>query len=166
MKLDQLYKRWVTSGAEVYMKAMYKSLSFALIALLLLSGCASNITGSVKFMDRDNKPEHDSKLEGVVVNLINTTSQLGEASYSVKTDKKGRFETDAKQLKPGTYKIEVNEPGYLPTSKTVEFKDSSREVELELKKMPMGGTRTYRGMQSDKDKIINPGEVNIQPPSM
>lgn len=133
---------------------------------LLLAGCASTITGSVKFAGQGNKPEQDAKLEGIVVNLINTTSQIGDASYSVKTDKKGRFETDSKQLKAGTYKIEVNEPGYLPTSKTIEFKDSSREVELELKKIPMGGSRTYRGMQSDKDKIINPGEVNIQPPSM
>jgi hypothetical protein len=148
------------------MKNMYKSSSVALVVLLLLSGCASNITGAVKFVDRDNKPEQDSNRGGVVVNLINTSSQLGDASYSVKTDPKGRFETDAKQLKPGTYKIEVNEPGYLPTSKTIEFKDSSREVELELKKMPTGGARSYRGMQSDKDKIINPGEVNIQPPSM
>lgn len=148
------------------MKTMNIKSLITLTALLLLSGCASNITGSVKFMGRDNKPEPDAKLEGVVVNLINTTSQIGEASYSVKTDSKGRFETDAKQLKPGTYKIEANEPGYLPTSKTIEFKDSSREVELELKKMPAGGSRSYRGMQSDKDKIINPGEVNIQPPSM
>jgi len=148
------------------MKDMYKKWSMVLVALLLLGGCASTISGSVKFVDRENKPEPDSKLEGVVVNMINTTSQLGDASYSVKTNKKGKFEADAKQLKPGTYKIEVNEPGYLPTSKTIEFKDSSREVELELKKMPVGGSRSYRGMQSDKDKIINPGEVNIQPPSM
>lgn len=151
---------------EVNMRNMNKGSSLALMALLLLSGCASTITGAVKFVDRNNKPELDSKLEGIVVNLINTSSSLGQASYSVKTDKSGKFETDAKQLQPGTYKIEVNEPGYLPTSKTIEFKDSSREVELELKKMPIGGARSYRGIQSDKDKIINPGEVNIQPPSM
>ncbi len=137
-----------------------------LAALLLLSGCASTISGSVKYVDRENKPEPDGKLEGVVVNMINTTSAVGQASYSVKTDAKGKFEADPKQLKPGTYKIEVNEPGYLPTSKTIEFKDSSREVELVLKKMPMGTSRSYRGMQSDKDKIINPGDVNIQPPEM
>ncbi len=135
-------------------------------ALLLLSGCASTISGSVAFVDRENKPEPDAKLEGVVVNMINTTSAIGQASYSVKTDAKGKFEADPKQLKPGTYKIEVNEPGYLPVSKQIEFKDSSREVELVLKKMPMGTSRSYRGMQSDKDKIINPGEVNIQPPEM
>jgi hypothetical protein len=32
--------------------------------------------------------------------------------------------------------------------------------------VPTGGSRSYRGAQSDRDKIINPGEVNIQPPSM
>ena len=140
--------------------------SFLVVSLLMLAGCASNITGSVKFVDRENKPDPEAKLEGVVVNMINTTSSIGEASYSVKTDDKGKFAADPKQLKPGTYKIEVNEPGYLPASKSIEFKDSSREVDIELKKMPTGGARSYRGMQSDKDKIINPGEVNIQPPSM
>lgn len=138
----------------------------ALFVLLLLCGCASVITGELKFVDRDNNPETDSKLEGIVVNLINTTSTLDTASYSVKTDPKGKFETDAKYVKPGTYKIEVNEPGYLPVSKTIELKESSREVEIVLKKMPIGKAKTYRGMQSDKDKIINPGDVNIQPPSL
>lgn len=156
------------------MKSMQKSLPVAFL-VLLLSACAANITGSVKFVDHDaksaeaagaDKSGQDSRLEGIVVNLINTSSQIGEASYSVKTDNKGKFAADPKQLKPGTYKIEVNEPGYMPVSKTIEFKDSSREVELELKKMPASASRTYRGMQSDKDKIINPGEVNIQPPSM
>ncbi len=150
------------------MKAMRRSLPIVLM-VLLLGGCASTITGTVKFADRENgKPaEQDPRLEGIIVNLINTSSsQIADASYSVKTDKQGRFETDAKKLKPGTYKIEINEPGYLPTSKTIEFKDASREVELELKKMPMGGSRSFRNMQSDKDKIINPGEVNIQPPEM
>lgn len=151
---------------EVNMRNMNIVSVIALMALVLLSGCASNISGAVKFVDHNNKPEPDSKLDGIVVNLINTSSSLGQASYSVKTDKSGKFAADAKQLQPGTYKIEVNEPGYLPISKTIEFKDSSREVELELKKMPTGGARSYRGMQSDKDKIINPGEVNIQPPSM
>jgi len=149
------------------MKVMHNRLPVTLFTLLLLSGCASNITGQVKFAERqENPPAQDSRLEGIVVNMINTTTQMSDASYSVKTDNKGHFEADPKQLKPGTYKIEVNEPGYLPTSKTIEFKDSSREVELELKKIPMGGSRSYRGMQSDKDKIINPGEVTIQPPSM
>jgi hypothetical protein len=78
----------------------------------------------------------------------------------------GRFSVDAKNLKPGTYKFEANEPGFLPVSKTIEFKETSRELELELKPLPTSGSRSYRNSQSDRDKIINPGEVNIQPPSM
>jgi hypothetical protein len=120
----------------------------------------------VKVVDREAKPVPDAKLEGIVVNMINTTAPIEQASYSVKTDAKGRFAADPKQLNPGTYKIEANEIGYLPAAKTIEFKDSSREVELELRPVPTGGSRSYRGAQSDRDKIINPGEVNIQPPSM
>jgi len=143
------------------------SSAIAIMALaLLLGGCAASISGAVKVVDRESKPVADAKLEGIVVNMINTTASIEQASYSVKTDAKGRFAADPKQIKPGTYKIEAHELGYLPASKTIEFKDSSREVELELKPVPTGGSRSYRGAQSDRDKIINPGEVNIQPPSM
>jgi len=51
-------------------------------------------------------------------------------------------------------------------TKTIEVKKSSRSVDLDLKQLPKGASQSYRGMKSDKDKIINPGEVNIQPPSM
>jgi hypothetical protein len=155
----------VPTEIEANMKTR-NSGSAMLLAALLLSGCAANITGKVRYVDLDNKPVPEAKVEGLVVNMINTTSSLGQASYSTKTDPDGKFKADEKQIKPGTYKIEVNEPGYLPASKTIEFKEESREVELELRPVPTGGARTYRGMQSDKDKIINPGEVNIQPPSM
>jgi len=133
---------------------------------LVLGGCGATISGTVRFVDREDKPVADAKVEGVVVNMINTSASIEQASYSVKTDAKGRFEADAKQVKPGTYKIEASEPGYIPASKTIEFKDSSREVELNLKQLPTGGARSYRGAQSDRDMIINPGEVNIQPPEM
>lgn len=139
---------------------------FVAALAVTLGGCAPTISGNVKFVDRDNQPEQGGNLEGIVVNMINTTSDISDASYSVKTDNKGKFEAESNQLKPGTYKVEVDEPGYYPVSKTIEFKSSSREVDLELKKMPMGRSRSYRSMQSDKDKIINPGDVNIQPPSM
>jgi hypothetical protein len=156
----------IPTEIEANMKCKNTGLTMAAAALLLLGGCAANITGKVSYRDLENKPLKDAKVEGLVVNMINTTSTLGQASYSAKTDQDGKFKGDAKQLKPGTYKIEVNELGYLPASKTIEFKEESREVELELRPVPAGGARTYRGMQSDKDKIINPGEVNIQPPSM
>lgn len=137
------------------------------LGALLLGGCATSISGSVKMVDANNQPVADAKLEGIVVNLINTTSAVETASSSVKTDEQGNFKTDSKQeVKPGTYKIEASEAGYVPASKTIEVKDSSREVELVLKQLPRGRTHSYRGPSSDRDQIINPGEVNIQPPSM
>jgi hypothetical protein len=157
------------------MKNIYKGLLLSILAVML-GGCAATISGTVKFADQgqgaaaeqgsQGSGEEQGQLEGIVVNMINTTADVTAASYSVKTDKGGKFKADPAQLKPGTYKVEINEPGYRPESKTIEFKDSSREVDFELKRMPMGSSRSYRGSQSDRDKIINPGEVNIQPPSM
>jgi hypothetical protein len=134
--------------------------------LLLLSGCGAGISGSVRLVDRNNKPIADAPLEGIVVNMINTSSSLEQASCSVRTDAKGRFEADSKLILPGVYKVEAIEPGYMTSTKTIEVKKMSRSVDLELKQLPKGGSRSYRGMRTDKDKIINPGEVNIQPPSM
>jgi len=137
------------------------------LGALLLGGCATSISGSVRLVDANNGPVADAKLDGIVVNLINTTSSVESASSSVKTDEKGNFKTDSKQeVKPGTYKVEASEAGYLPASKTIEVKDSSREVELVLRQLPRGRAQSYRGPSSDRDQIINPGEVNIQPPSM
>lgn len=154
------------------MKNIYKVVLLSFVTLML-GGCAATISGTVKFADQGQgaaesgtQEEGENRLEGIVVNLINTTADVGGASYSVKTDKSGKYKAEAEQLKPGTYKVEINEPGYRPESKTIEFKDSSREVDFELKRMPMGSSRSYRGSKSDRDKIINPGEVNIQPPSM
>ncbi len=137
------------------------------LGALVLGGCATSISGSVRLVDANNEPVADAKLDGIVVNLINTSSAVESASSSVKTDEKGDFKTDSKQeVKPGTYKVEASEAGYIPASKTIEVKDSSREGELVLRQLPRGRTHSYRGPSSDRDQIINPGEVNIQPPSM
>jgi 5-hydroxyisourate hydrolase-like protein (transthyretin family) len=143
-----------------------RATAFAVLGTLLLGGCSAGISGSVRLVDRNNKPVADAPLEGIVVNMINTTSAVEQASHSVKTDSKGRFEAGADKIKPGVYKVEVSEPGYVATTKTIEVKKSSRSVDLDLKQLPKGASQSYRGMKSDKDKIINPGEVNIQPPSM
>jgi hypothetical protein len=39
-------------------------------------------------------------------------------------------------------------------------------VELKLKKIPEGKRKSIEGSKSDENKIVNPGEVNIQPPTM
>lgn len=138
----------------------------AAACVLLLSGCGPGISGNVRLLDRTNKPIADATLEGIVVNMINTSSSVEQASHSVKTDAKGRFKAAPKSIQPGVYKIEAMEPGYVTATKTIEVKKTSRSVDLDLKQLPKGGSPSYRGQRTDKDKIINPGEVNIQPPSM
>jgi len=135
-------------------------------AALCLGGCAAGISGTVRMVDRADQAVPGAKMEGIVVNLINTTASLEQASSSVKTDEKGNFRADPKTLKPGTYRVEVSEPGYMTVTKTIELKDSSREVDLVLRQLPRGQSQSYRGPSSDRNQIINPGEVNIQPPSM
>lgn len=148
------------------MRTITRTAATVALCALLLGGCAAGISGTVRLVDRQNKPIPDASLEGIVVNLINTTSSVEQASHSVKTDSKGRFEVGSDKVAPGVYKIEASEPGYVTATKTLEVKKMSRSVDLNLKQLPKGGSRSYRGMKSDKDKIINPGEVNIQPPSM
>jgi Carboxypeptidase regulatory-like domain len=133
---------------------------------LLLGGCAAGISGTVRLLDANNKPLPDVKPQGIIVNLINTTSPVERASHSVKTDEKGEFSVGPEFVTPGIYRVEASEAGFLTATKTIEVRKSSRSVELDLRRIPRGMSQSYRGMKSDKDKIINPGEVNIQPPSL
>ncbi len=138
----------------------------SVFAMLILSGCAANIAGAVRLVDMNSQPVESGNVEGIVVNMINTSAPLEEASYSVKTGKDGKFTTEGSKLKEGTYKVEAGKSGYLTTTATVEVGGGTKEVLLELKQIPKKQSRTYRSSSSDEDKIVNPGEVNIQPPTM
>jgi hypothetical protein len=39
-------------------------------------------------------------------------------------------------------------------------------VDLKLKQIPEGKRKSIEGSRTDENKIVNPGEVNIQPPTM
>lgn len=133
----------------------------------LLSGCATRISGSIKLMDDEMKTVANDNMKNIVVNIINTSSPLNEASYTLTTDEKGWFASEKGSFPPGIYKIEVGHRGYKTATATVDLgKFGSEEIELTLTKLPKARTRTIRINDSDADKIINPGEVNIQPPFM
>jgi hypothetical protein len=52
-------------------------------------------------------------------------------------------------------------------TQTVEItKFGSKKVEFKLRKIPEGKRKSIEGSRSDEDKIVNPGEVNIQPPTI
>ena len=147
------------------MKVKYL-ISIVLIAVLT-SACSAKIKGVVKLTDMNMKPLANVSSEGIVVNMINTTSSLESGSHAVSTDAKGNFISADGKVKAGTYKIEATKFGFVTDTQTIQVGGfGTREVTLVLKKILQSKRRSIRARGSDADKIINPGEVNIQPPSM
>lgn len=136
-------------------------------ALLALTGCAARIHGTVQLVDSQLKPIPNENLKGTVVNMINTTAAVEQASASATTDEKGEYESPKDSVKPGVYKVEASRIGYTTETKTVEVgKMGGEKVEFKLQKIQETRRKALKGAVSDEDKIVNPGEVNIQPPSM
>ncbi len=136
---------------------------------VLLAACSPKIYGTVQLVDLNMQPIPATKdnPQGTVVNMINTTSTIEQASHAVTVDAEGKFESQKDRITPGIYKVEANRIGYMTETQTVEIKKFTRKkVDFKLKKIREGKRKTIEGSKSDEDKIINPGEVNIQPPTM
>jgi len=144
------------------------TLFFVFVAIaLLLSACSPKIHGTVKLVDPDMKPVVGENPKGTVVNMINTTAKVEEASYSVIVKEDGKFESEKDAITQGTYKVEATRIGYDTETRAVEIGRSTRKkLEFQLKKITEAERKSIAGASSDADKIINPGEVNIRPPGM
>lgn len=138
-----------------------------LFTAVLLGACSPKIHGTITLVDAGMNPVTDESPEGTVINMINTTSNLENASYSTTADEKGKFESEKKAIIKGTYKVEARRLGYETATETVEIGGSTKKkIDFSIKKIAEGDRKSLEGASSDEDKIINPGEVNIQPPSM
>jgi hypothetical protein len=145
-----------------------KTILFALM-VLTMGACSPKIYGTVQLLDPSLQaiPAAKESPQGTVVNMINTTTTLEKASGAVVTGPEGKFESAKDYIIPGLYKVEANRIGYMTETQTVKIKKfGSKKVEFKLKKIPEGNRKTIEGSRSDEDKIVNPGEVNIQPPTM
>jgi hypothetical protein len=138
----------------------------ALALAAALSGCAGGIRGTVQLVDSRAQPITTDTPKGAVVNMINTKAAVDQASASAAVNEKGEFESPKDAIKPGVYKVEVSRIGYETETQTVEVGSFGKKVEFKLRRIEEAKRRSIRGASSDEDKIINPGEVNIQPPSM
>lgn len=139
----------------------------AMVLAALLPACSARIYGTVQLVDSNLQPMAKVSPQGTVVNMINTTATLEQASRSVTTDEEGKFETGKNSPPPGTYRVEASRIGFDTETQTVEIGSYTRKkVEFKLKKIEEARRKTIKGSTSDADKIVNPGEVNIQPPSM
>jgi hypothetical protein len=137
-----------------------------LIALLLVSGCAASIRGTVQLVDSRQQPIANESPKGAVVNMINTKAAVEQASASASVDEKGEFESPKDSIKPGLYKVEVSRIGYETRTETIEVGSFGKKLEFKLRKIEEAKRRSIQGSTTDADKIINPGEVNIQAPAM
>ncbi len=139
------------------------------VLLLALGACSPSIYGTLQLVDANLQPVPPTKdsPEGTVVNMINTTSTLEQASHAVTVNKDGKFESEKGKIVPGKYKVEASRIGYQTDTQTVEVgRFSGSEVDFKLKKISEGKRKSTEASKSDEDKIVNPGEVNIQPPTM
>ena len=144
--------------------------NFSLLLIVLVStlfACSPKIHGTVRLVDQNMKPITGESPKDTVINMMNTSVSVEEASYSVAADELGMFESEKDGLTKGIYKVEAGRIGYVTETQTVELGSmTSVELELQLKKIPETKRRSIKRSKSDEDKIINPGEVNIQPPTM
>ena len=149
---------------------MNRSKSLVLIVMLLtVAACSPKIYGTVQLMDANMQPIPITKEgpQGTVVNMINTTTTLEKASHAVVVDADGKFESVKDSIIPGIYKVEATRIGFMTETQSVEVtKWGGTKVEFKIKKIPEGKRKTIEGTKSDEDKIVNPGEVNMEPPTM
>lgn len=140
--------------------------ALALIALLFLSGCSTAIRGTVQLVDARQQPITNDSPKGAVVNMINTQAAVEQASASAPVNEKGEFESPKDGITKGVYKVEVSRIGYETQTQTVEVGTFGTKVDFKLRRIEEAKRRSIKGAATDEDKIINPGEVNIQAPSM
>ena len=138
---------------------------FAIGMALLCAACTTQIYGTVRLVDQNDKEIEGLAPQGTVVNMINTTAKVESASTSCVVDEKGKFQSAKDSITEGTYKVEASRIGFATETQTVEVKGSEK-LEFTLKKIEESQRKTISGASSDADKIVNPGEVNIQPPGM
>ncbi len=149
------------------MKRNAYRLSAVIVILALLPACATRIHGSVRLVDANLQPVTGDTPGGSVINMINTSVPLEQASHSVIVDNKGKFESVKGSLQPGKYRIEASRIGYMTETQSVDLgKYTQKRMDFKLKKIEEGRRKSIRGSTSDEDKIINPGEVNLEPPMM
>ncbi len=137
------------------------------LGVLFLASCSPRISGQVRLTEPSGAPVTGESPEGTVVNMINTSVPIEKASHSAVVDSRGNFTSTKGALKKGIFRVEVARIGYLTESFLLTLKSGTKmTLEVLLKKIPEGKRRSIESTGSDKDKIINPGEVNIQPPTL
>ncbi len=148
-----------------------KRFSLVPVALVLLAAvlpsCSPRIYGKLDLVDAAMRPVAADNAAGTVVNMINTSGPIEKASASAVVDGHGEFTSAKDAIVRGIYKVEAGRIGYQTETQTVEIgRFTRKKLEIKLKKIDEGTRKAIESTATDEDKIINPGEVNLQPPSL
>lgn len=142
------------------------ALVLAVVAALSTTGCATQIAGRVQLFDEGGRPlaREEASPQETVVNLINTSATIDQASYSTEVTPAGTFVK--KDLPPGTYKVEVSRPGFVTVTQQGDLKRfRTLKVDARLVRIPEGERRSIAESSAEEDKIVNRGDVHIAPPA-
>ena len=93
----------------------------------LLTACAAKIYGTVELVDDKMQPVQGESPKDTVVQMMNTTAKLENASLTATVNEKGKFESEKDALTPGKYRVEATRIGYETQTETVEIKGSTRK---------------------------------------
>ena len=126
----------------------------------------ATIRGTVQLVDGRDQPVANDNPKGTVINMINTSAAVDKASSSASANETGEFEAPKDSIQKGIYKVEASRIGYETQSQTVEVGSFGTKVQFKLKRIEEAKRKSIKGSSTDEDKIINPGEVNIQAPAM
>jgi len=149
------------------MQNQLRILILTVMLAFVCSACTAKIYGTVRLVDKEMHELKDQSPKGTVVNMINTTAKVENASTSATVDEKGKFESAKESIQPGTYKVEASRIGFATQTQTVEIGGSThKKLKFDLQKIDESKRKSIGGASTDADKIVNPGEVNIQPPGM
>src|SRR2546429_2560473 len=80
----------VGGSCEMYLArraAKFRSAIATMALAVLLPGCAAKIHGRVQLVDAHLQPAAKESLPGIVVNMVNTTTAVEQASHAATTDR-------------------------------------------------------------------------------
>ncbi len=141
------------------------ALAFAALVAVATTGCATRISGRVGLFDEGGRPlaREEAPPQETVVNLINTSAAVDQASYSPEVTPAGTFVK--KDVPPGVYKVEVSRPGFVTVTQQGELKRfRTLKVDARLVRIPEGERRSIAESRAEEEKIVDRGDVHIAPP--
>jgi len=164
--VDELAVPYPCASARLTGEIMTQRTLIPLIALLALTGCGATIRGTVQLVDGRDQPIANESPKGTLINMINTSAAIEKASASAIADEKGEFEAPKDSIQKGIYKVEASRIGYETQSGTFDVGSFGTKIQIKLRRIEEAKRKAIKGSSTDEDKIINPGEVNIQAPAM